>query len=60
MNGSGKFAITRIVDQNTVLTMTKQAGDEFIETITSEASNNVYSTLNNYWNAFPSLSVLII
>lgn len=52
MNGSGKFAITRIVDQNTVLTMTKQAGDEFIETITSEASNNVYSTLNNYWNAF--------
>jgi hypothetical protein len=52
MNGSGKFAITRIVDQNVVLTMTKQAGDEFINKISSEAASNVYSTLNNYWNAF--------
>lgn len=52
MNTTGRFAFGRVVDQDTITAMTKEAAEEFIQKITEEKSRNVKDTLDNYWKAF--------
>jgi len=52
MNSVGRFSLNRVIDQQTIITMSQEAVSDFMKKIDEERDFGRADTLNEYWNAF--------